>query len=129
MGVYIEHTLLSMMPMWFSKVPKEIVRMVKKVGPEHTILSTDFGQVHHLPPHEGMRMFIRLSPFIVLRVAFIFSPLPLLIPCLFIVRPNSSWPGVKVIPIAFSKGIESRPTAHERRQDIKVVDTRKIYLP
>ena len=60
MGAYIEHTLTSMMPMWFRKDPKEIVRMVKEVGPEHTILSTDFGQVHHPPPHEGMRMFIRM---------------------------------------------------------------------
>jgi hypothetical protein len=61
MGACIEHTLLSMMPMWFRKDPKEIVRMVKKVGPEHTILSADFGQAHHPPPHEGMRMFIRMT--------------------------------------------------------------------
>jgi hypothetical protein len=51
-----------MMPMWFRKDQKEIVRMVKKVGPEHTILSNDFGQVHHSPPHEGMRIFIRMMP-------------------------------------------------------------------
>jgi hypothetical protein len=60
MGAYIEHTLISMMPMWYRKDPKEIVRMVKEVGPEHTILSTDFGQTHHPPPHEGMRMLIRM---------------------------------------------------------------------
>jgi hypothetical protein len=61
MGACIEHTLLSMMPMWFRKDPKEIVRMVKKVGPEHTILSADFGPAHHPPPQEGMRMFIRMT--------------------------------------------------------------------
>lgn len=60
MGAYIEHTLISMMPMWYRKDPKEIIRMVKEVGPEQTILSTDFGQIHHPPPHEGMRMLIRM---------------------------------------------------------------------
>jgi len=59
---------------------------------------------------------------------FISFPLPIPIPCLFIVRPNSGRLVVKVIPIALSKGVKYRPTVYERGQDIKVVDTGKIYL-
>jgi hypothetical protein len=34
--------------------------MVRAVGPEHTILSTDLGQLHNAAPWEGMRVFIQL---------------------------------------------------------------------
>jgi len=33
--------------------------MIKTVGAEHCIMSTDFGQVHNPPPPEGLRIFIR----------------------------------------------------------------------
>jgi len=39
--------------------PVKYAKMIKTVGPEHCIMSTDFGQVHNPPPPEGLRIFIR----------------------------------------------------------------------
>ena len=39
--------------------PIRYAEMIKTVGPEHCIMSTDFGQVHNPPPPEGLRIFIR----------------------------------------------------------------------
>ena len=39
--------------------PARYAEMIKTVGAEHCIMSTDFGQVHNPPPPEGLRIFIR----------------------------------------------------------------------
>jgi len=60
-GVYIEHLAIFMYPMWPTKAGIDgIVEMIKAVGPERTVLATDLGQVHNPPPHEGMRMYLRV---------------------------------------------------------------------
>jgi hypothetical protein len=56
-GAYLEHTLLSMMPLWHSNTLEEVIESIKKAGVEHTVLTTDFGQVHHPPPAEGLRIY------------------------------------------------------------------------
>lgn len=59
LGAYLEHTLLSTMPIWRVTSPQEIADVVKRIGGEHCILTTDFGQVHHPSPIEGLRFFSR----------------------------------------------------------------------
>jgi len=39
--------------------PKRYAEMIKAVGAERCVMSTDFGQVHNPPPPEGLRIFIR----------------------------------------------------------------------
>ena len=39
--------------------PARYAEMIRTVGPEHCVMSTDFGQVHNPPPPEGLRIFIR----------------------------------------------------------------------
>jgi predicted metal-dependent phosphotriesterase family hydrolase len=39
--------------------PARYAEMIKTVGAEQCIMSTDFGQVHNPPPPEGLRIFIR----------------------------------------------------------------------
>ncbi len=58
-GAYMEHCFVVTMPMWRTCSPLDILNMVNKLGPEHCVLATDFGQVHHPSPPEGLRMFIR----------------------------------------------------------------------
>ena len=61
MGAFIEHPAIFMYPMWPTKAGIEgIVEMIKAVGPERTVLSTDLGQLHNPPPWEGLRMFLRV---------------------------------------------------------------------
>lgn len=61
MGAFIEHSAIFMYPMWQTKWGFDaIVEMIKKVGPERTILSSDLGQVHNPFPWEGLRMFLRV---------------------------------------------------------------------
>ena len=40
--------------------PKSLIAEIETVGAEHCIISTDFGQAHHPPTAEGIRMFIGL---------------------------------------------------------------------
>lgn len=61
MGVYIEHLAIFMFAMWPTKSGIDgVVKMIKAVGPERTVLATDLGQVHNPPPHEGMRIFLQV---------------------------------------------------------------------
>ncbi len=53
-GAYIEHCWISVMPRIQACTIDELVEHIKYVGPEHCILSTDFGQVWSPPPPEGM---------------------------------------------------------------------------
>ncbi len=57
-GAYIEHTFVPCMPSSQKMSPEVIVEHVKAVGPEHCILSTDFGQNLNPPPPEGFRMML-----------------------------------------------------------------------
>ncbi len=58
MGVYIEHTLVTLLPTDFGKAAARRVEEIKAVGAEHSIISTDLGQPYNPLPVEGMRMFI-----------------------------------------------------------------------
>lgn len=60
LGAYLEHTLLSTTPIWRSTSPAEIYKVIKTTGAEHNILVTDFGQIHHPSPVEGLRFFARM---------------------------------------------------------------------
>ncbi len=57
-GVYIEHSFWDVLPTMNAYDPVRIVELVKAVGPEHSIMSTDLGQSYNPPAPEGMRMFI-----------------------------------------------------------------------
>lgn len=58
MGAYVEFTFNALMPTNVRQAPEDLVAMVRAVGPEHSILATDFGQAHHPIPPEGFRMGI-----------------------------------------------------------------------
>ena len=57
-GVYIEHCFIAAMPTSDRIDPQEIADAMRAVGPEHCIMSTDFGQIFNPVPVEGMRMYI-----------------------------------------------------------------------
>ena len=57
-GVYFEHCFTACMPHSDRLDPGKIAEAVRAIGPEHCILSTDFGQITNPPPVEGMRMYI-----------------------------------------------------------------------
>jgi hypothetical protein len=60
MGAFIEHTYVTFLPNELRHDPKNLLEVVKTVGAEHCILSTDLGQYGNPPVGEGMRMFITL---------------------------------------------------------------------
>ena len=57
MGAYIEFTFAHCMPPMMMS-PEEIAGAAKAIGPEHCVLSTDFGQRFNPPPTEGFRMML-----------------------------------------------------------------------
>jgi hypothetical protein len=57
-GVYIEHSFWDVLPTMNAYDPLRIVELVKAIGAEHSIMSTDLGQSYNPPAPEGMRMFI-----------------------------------------------------------------------
>ena len=57
-GVYIEHSFWDVLPTMNAYDPVRIVELVKAIGAEHSIMSTDLGQSYNPPAPEGMRMFI-----------------------------------------------------------------------
>ncbi|RJQ48650.1 MAG: hypothetical protein C4530_24295 [Desulfobacteraceae bacterium] len=57
-GLYFEHCFVSCMPHSDRMHPKEIAEAIRRIGPEHCIMSTDFGQITNPPPVEGMRIYI-----------------------------------------------------------------------
>jgi hypothetical protein len=57
-GVYIEHSFWDVLPTMNAYNPARIVELVKAVGAEQSIMSTDLGQSYNPPAPEGMRMFI-----------------------------------------------------------------------
>ena len=58
MGAFIEHCIHVMMPLTFRLSPTELADVLRAIGSEHCIISTDFGQAYHPMPPEGMRMGI-----------------------------------------------------------------------
>ncbi len=69
MGALIEHLAIFCFTHWGAyptdeNAPpisvKEQAKMVKAVGAERTILSTDLGQLHNATPWEGLRVFVQL---------------------------------------------------------------------
>jgi hypothetical protein len=57
-GVYIEHSFWDVLPTMNGIDPRQIVELVKAVGAEQCIMSTDLGQNYNPPAPEGMRLFI-----------------------------------------------------------------------
>jgi hypothetical protein len=58
MGAFAEFTLVGMLPNEFCHDPAQIVKIIKAIGPEHCIISTDLGQPLNPLPVEGMRILI-----------------------------------------------------------------------
>jgi len=56
MGAYVEHCLHVMMPMTYRMPPQDLVEVIRTIGTENCIISTDFGQDFHPMPAEGLRM-------------------------------------------------------------------------
>lgn len=59
-GALLEKDLIAMMPAWQSVSLEEMAKSIREVGPRHCVLGTDFGQLHHPPPAEGLRVFIQM---------------------------------------------------------------------
>jgi hypothetical protein len=57
-GAYIECTFLSFLSSEFRHDPAEMVDVIRTVGAERCIMSTDLGQSFNPLPVEGLRMFI-----------------------------------------------------------------------
>jgi hypothetical protein len=57
-GIYIENSFWDVLPTMNAYDPVRIVELVKAVGAERCIMSTDLGQSYNPPAPEGMRMFI-----------------------------------------------------------------------
>jgi hypothetical protein len=60
MGTYIEHTYVGFLPNELRHDPKKLVEVIRTVGAEHCIMSSDLGQDANPSAAEGMRMFIAL---------------------------------------------------------------------
>lgn len=57
-GAFIEFTIIGILPNEFGHDPAQLVQVIKTIGPEHCIVSTDLGQPQNPLPVEGMRLFI-----------------------------------------------------------------------
>jgi len=62
MGAYIGLFMYGAIPNFNNPHcdPLEMLRIIKEVGPEHTVVATDLGTVVNVHPVEGMRLFIRI---------------------------------------------------------------------
>ncbi|MEM2921962.1 MAG: DUF6282 family protein, partial [Candidatus Bathyarchaeia archaeon] len=60
MGATLEYCYNSCMPYGNRLDPKRIVEGVKRVGAEHCVMATDFGQPYNPNPIDGMRQFIKV---------------------------------------------------------------------
>ncbi len=59
-GALLEKDIITMMPAWQSVSLAQMVASIREVGPASCVLATDFGQLHHPVPPEGMRMFVQM---------------------------------------------------------------------
>ena len=53
--VYLEHCFLQVLPQG-RRDPEQFFSIMREIGPEKSVLSTDLGQAHNPPPPEGFRM-------------------------------------------------------------------------
>ncbi len=60
LGAYIEHALIGLMPRTQAITPEALAENIRQIGPQHCILSTDFGQIFNPPPAHGMRMYVAM---------------------------------------------------------------------
>lgn len=60
MGAYVEKSMLTLMPVWKSIEPDELVKGIRKIGVDRCVLQTDFGQANHPAPAEGYRQFVKI---------------------------------------------------------------------
>jgi len=58
LGARVELTLLSCMPSRNQNTPADLVSVVRTLGADNCVVTTDFGQWMNPPPAEGMRMAI-----------------------------------------------------------------------
>ena len=58
LGAYIEYTFLACMPSRMTMTVAALAAAIRETGPDHCVLTTDFGQPENPPPAEGMRMAI-----------------------------------------------------------------------
>jgi hypothetical protein len=59
-GAVLEKDIIVMMPAWQSLNLEQMTRSIREIGPQHCVLATDFGQLHHPTPPEGLRMFVQM---------------------------------------------------------------------
>src|SRR6266542_3560120 len=59
-GAVLEKDLIAMMPAWQSVNLEGMAKSIREIGVEHCVLGTDFGQLHHPTPAEGLRMFVQM---------------------------------------------------------------------
>jgi hypothetical protein len=59
-GAVLEKDIITMMPAWQSLNLEQMAKSIVEVGPRHCVLATDFGQLHHPIPPEGLRMFVQM---------------------------------------------------------------------
>jgi uncharacterized protein DUF6282 len=59
-GAVLEKDIIVMMPAWQSLSLEEMTKSIRELGPQHCVLATDFGQLHHPTPPEGLRMFVQM---------------------------------------------------------------------
>ena len=57
---YIEQTIVTLLPTEFCHSPQERVELIKTIGVEHCIMSTDLGQYWNIYPAEGFRFFMAI---------------------------------------------------------------------
>ncbi len=60
MGATLEYCYNTCMPYGSRMDPKRIAQGVKRVGAEHCVMATDFGQPYNPNPVDGMRQFIKV---------------------------------------------------------------------
>jgi len=59
-GAVLEKDIIVMMPAWQSLSLEQMTKSIREIGPQHCVLATDFGQLHHPMPPEGLRMFVQM---------------------------------------------------------------------
>ena len=57
-GAFMEFTIIGILPNEFCHHPADLVKVIKSIGAEHCIISTDLGQPQNPLPVEGMRLYI-----------------------------------------------------------------------
>ena len=60
MGIYMEKTVLSLLPGWDSVTPEYMAETIKSVGASRCIMTTDFGQASNPSPPVGLVRFVDL---------------------------------------------------------------------